>query len=149
MVRPSLNSPTTYAAVDIEIALETALKKQESELLEMEARKRELLDLSERQRLRPSTEVATFSILKNIKEIVSTAAPVLLSAEKDMVGVSPISGAVLSSMIGITEACKELIARGGRVRGVTNVSYSGIRPVQALLDVGEEVRHFEGYRGVF
>ena len=46
MVRPSLDSPTTYAAVDLDTALESALKKQASELREMEARKRELQELA-------------------------------------------------------------------------------------------------------
>ena len=45
MVRPSLDSPTVYAPVDLETALESALKKQESELREMGARKRELQEL--------------------------------------------------------------------------------------------------------
>jgi sugar-specific transcriptional regulator TrmB len=35
MVRPSLDSPTMSAAVDLDNALESALKKQESELREM------------------------------------------------------------------------------------------------------------------
>src|SRR5512136_2494752 len=38
MVRPSLDTPTIYAPVDLETALESALKKQESELCEMETR---------------------------------------------------------------------------------------------------------------
>lgn len=32
--------------------------------------------------------------------------------------------------------------------GLTDISYSEIELVQELLDVGEHVRHFEGYRGV-
>ena len=48
MVRPSLDSPTLYSAVDLETALGAALKKQESELREMETRKRELQELSKR-----------------------------------------------------------------------------------------------------
>jgi sugar-specific transcriptional regulator TrmB len=38
MVRPSLDSPTMYAAVDLDTALQAALKKHESELREMQAR---------------------------------------------------------------------------------------------------------------
>jgi sugar-specific transcriptional regulator TrmB len=149
MVRPSLDSPTIYAAVDLDTALESAIKKQESELREMEVRKRELHELSERQLFRPSDEVATFKVLKSVKDIVSTAAPIILSAEKEMVWVSPMTGVVLTSLFGINDALKELIDRGGRVRGVADVSYSGMGLVQELLDIGEEVRHFDGYKGIF
>src|SRR5512136_1014066 len=52
MVRPSLNSPAVYAAVELEAALESALKKHEAELREMQQRKRELEELSRQQRFR-------------------------------------------------------------------------------------------------
>jgi sugar-specific transcriptional regulator TrmB len=78
MVRPSLDSPTMSAAVDLDTALESALKKQESELREMEARKRELQELAKQQRFRPSDEVATCKILKSIKEVIGVALPVML-----------------------------------------------------------------------
>jgi sugar-specific transcriptional regulator TrmB len=52
MVRPSLDAPTVYSAVDLDSALEAAVKKQESELREMEAQKRELQELSKQQRFR-------------------------------------------------------------------------------------------------
>src|SRR5512136_1755253 len=58
MVRPSLNSPTVYAAVDLNVAISTVLKKQQSELREMEVRKRELQELAKQQQFRPSDEVA-------------------------------------------------------------------------------------------
>ena len=65
MVRPSLDSPTVYAAVDLDTALEAALKKHESELREMDERKRELQELSQQQRFHPD-EVSTFKIIKSI-----------------------------------------------------------------------------------
>jgi sugar-specific transcriptional regulator TrmB len=49
MVRPSLNSPTVYAAVDINVALSSVLKKQQSEVREMEMRKRELQEVAKQQ----------------------------------------------------------------------------------------------------
>ncbi|MGZ4911444.1 MAG: TrmB family transcriptional regulator, partial [Halobacteriota archaeon] len=41
MVRPSLDSPTMYTAVELDSALDSALKQHETELREMEMRKRE------------------------------------------------------------------------------------------------------------
>src|SRR5659263_388310 len=82
MVRPSLDAPTVYAAVDLESALESALKKQESELREMEARKQELQELSKQQRFQPTDDVSTFRIIKSVKELVS-ATITLTSAAKN------------------------------------------------------------------
>lgn len=45
MVCPSLDSPTVYAAVNLNAALDSALKKQQSELRQMEMRKRELQEV--------------------------------------------------------------------------------------------------------
>jgi hypothetical protein len=46
MDTPFLDSPTVYAAVDLYATLEAAMKLEESELREMEARKRELEELA-------------------------------------------------------------------------------------------------------
>ena len=77
MVRPSLDAPTVYIAVDVEKALGAALKKQESELCEMEARKQELQELSKQQKFRPSDEVSTFKIIKSLKELVAVSMPLI------------------------------------------------------------------------
>jgi len=45
-VHPSLDAPTLYAAVDLEPALESTVKKHESELREMDGQKQELQDLA-------------------------------------------------------------------------------------------------------
>jgi len=71
MVRPSLDSPAVYAAVDLDAALDSALKKQQSELRRMERRKRELQELSKQQRFRPSDEVSTFKIIKSLNELIA------------------------------------------------------------------------------
>ncbi len=79
MVNPSLETPTVYAAVELDIALETALKKR---------------------------------------------------------------------LFGVNDAAKKLIDRGGKIRGIIDIQYSGIEAVQELLDMGEDVRHFDHYRGI-
>jgi len=149
MVRPSLETPTVYAAVDLDIALETALKKRESELREMEMRKQELQELSKQQRFRPSDEFSTFKILKSVKEIVTVSISGLTSAEKELLFVVPADMLVIASLYGINEESKKLIERGGRVRGISDISYTYIEPAQELLNIGEDIRHYDRYRGLF
>lgn len=149
MVRPSLDSPTTYAAVDLEAALESALKKHESELREMEARKFELQELAKQHRFRASDEVGTFKILKSIKDIVSSAIPIISSIEQEFLWIAPKEGLQLASVFGINDVVRELSERGGKTRGITDITYSSIPFVQEVLDVGEDVRHAAGYRGLY
>ncbi|MGZ4936919.1 MAG: TrmB family transcriptional regulator, partial [Halobacteriota archaeon] len=95
MVRPSLDSPTIYTAVELNSALESAMKKHEAELREMERRKRELEELARQERFRPSDEVATFKIMKSLAEVIATTASSLLVLEEDYFAVVPESTVVV------------------------------------------------------
>jgi sugar-specific transcriptional regulator TrmB len=148
MVRPSLDAPTIYTAVDLETALGAALKKQESELREMEARKRELQELSKQERFHTAEEVATFKIIKSVKELVSAAFTLTSAAKNGFLYVVPAEMLVLSSSFGINDQAKKIIEQGGRVRGITGIEYADIKPAQEVLEIGEEVRHFDDYRGL-
>ncbi|MGD0171149.1 MAG: helix-turn-helix domain-containing protein [Halobacteriota archaeon] len=148
MVRPSLDSPTIYAAVDLDTALNAAVRKQESELREMETRKRELQELSKQQRFRPSDEVSTFKIIKSIKELVVAMLPILDSMHEDWVMAVPSAAAVIASQFGINEAAYQFIERGGTVRVILyDITYPIIETVQEMMDNGEDVRHF-GQEGI-
>jgi len=148
MVRPSLDSPTIYAAVDLDTALESAVKRHESELREMESRKRELQELAKAQRFRPSDEVSQFKIIKSIKELVSVMLPILDSMQEDWVMVVPSGAAVIASQFGINEAAYQFIERGGTVRVILNdITYPIVETVQEMIDNGEDVRHF-GQEGI-
>jgi sugar-specific transcriptional regulator TrmB len=149
MVRPSLDSPTIYAAVDLDTALQAALKKHESELRQMEARTRELQELAKQQRFRPSDEVSTFKIVKSIKEVIGTALPVILSANEEFLWLSNREGVEFSEAFGILEAEREFIERGGQCRGITDVTYRLIDIIRYHLDIGADVRHIDGYRGAY
>jgi sugar-specific transcriptional regulator TrmB len=145
MVRPSLDSPTVYAAVDLDTALDSALKKQESELREMEARKRELQELSQKQRFRPSDDVSTFKIIKSIKELLAVAIPLIESIQDEWLIAIPAAAylTVIASLFGVNEVAHKFIKRGGKVRCIVDISYQVIEPVREMIAIGEEVRHID------
>jgi sugar-specific transcriptional regulator TrmB len=149
MVLPSLDSPTVYSAVDLDTALESAVKKHESELREMEVRKRQLQELAQQQRFRPSDEVAKFKILKNIKDVIATSLPVILSAKDEFLWLVNQEGIEFSDAFGILEAEREFIERGGKCRGIADVTYRVKNVIQYHLDIGADVRHIANYRGAY
>ncbi|HYC20614.1 MAG TPA: helix-turn-helix domain-containing protein [Candidatus Bathyarchaeia archaeon] len=143
MVRPSLDAPTIYSAVDVDTALESAVKQREAELREMEARKRELTELSKQQLFRPFEEVTTFKIIKSVKELVAAAIPLLDSMKEEWLVAVPGIATVIASLFGINDAAAALIQRGGKVRTIIDVSYPVIDNVRELLQIGEDVRHID------
>ncbi len=149
MVRPSLTSPTIYAAVELEIALGSALKKHESELREMERRKQELKELALQQRFRPSDEVSTFKIIKTIGELVAVSLPVIEEMQEEWLIVTPAYLSVVASVFGVNDVVSEFIKRGGKVRVIIDVSHKYIEPIREMIAIGEEVRHIEEHGILF
>jgi sugar-specific transcriptional regulator TrmB len=147
MVNPSLETPTVYAAVELDIALEAAFKKHETELREMEWRKQELQELSKQHQFRPSDEFATYKIIKNLKEGLSLAMPALATTVEEWVNVTAPIFLVIASLY-IIEDEKRFIDRGGKIKVITDFSYPYIETVQQLLDIGNDVRQLTGYQGI-
>ena len=149
MVNPSIESPTVYVATELNIALDAALKKHESELREMELRKKELQEISKQQRFSPSDELPTYKIIKSLREGVDFSISGSLVAEQELLTAVPGPVMVVASRFGINEGVKTLIARGGHVRCITDVSHSIIEAVQESLSIGVAVRHLSQYRGIY
>jgi sugar-specific transcriptional regulator TrmB len=149
MVRPSLDAPTVYTAVDLDTTLESAVKKHESELREMEARKRELQELARQQQFRPADEVSTFKIIKSVKELVAAVTTLLTSVENGWVFVVPAEMLFITVLFGLNEVVKKAIERGVSVRGISDISYADIASAQAFLDVGNDLRHYDNYGGLY
>ena len=147
MVNPSLDSPTVYAAVELEIALDAALKKHEAELREMEIRKRELQEISKRQHFRPSDEFSTFKIIKSLKEGIALAMPALTTTAEEWILVCPAIFLVISSLYTLEDS-KKFTDRGGKIRLITDITYPYIEATQQHLDIGVDVRHIAEYRGI-
>src|SRR5450759_4710842 len=139
MVRPSLDSPTVYAPVDLETALESALKKQESELREMGARKRELQELSKQQRFQPTDDVSTFRIIKSVKELVSATITLTSAAKKGWINVVPAEMLLITELFGINEEVKKVIERGRYIKCISDIGYADIVPAQAFLNIGHDL----------
>ena len=147
MVNPSLETPTVYAAVELGIALETALKKHESELRELEMRKKELQELSKQQHFRPSDEFPTFKIIKSLKELIAIAMPILAATEQEWLIVAPAIISVVSSLYTLEDG-KKFIDRGGKIRVIIDISYPYVKVAQQHLDLGYDMRHYDQYRGI-
>jgi hypothetical protein len=52
-------------------------------------------------------------------------------------------------LFGINAEVKKVIEGGGSVRGISDINYADIAPAQEVLDIGEDLRHYNAYGGVF
>ncbi|MGB8311315.1 MAG: helix-turn-helix domain-containing protein [Halobacteriota archaeon] len=148
MVNPSLESPTVYTVVELDIALGSAVKKHEIELREMERRKQELRELSQQQRFRPSDKSAMYKIFKNVRDIMAVSIATVNSLEEEFLGCVNGIATVVATLFGINEAAIKLIDRGGKVRIITDILYPMIELAQQVLDIGEDVHHYDQYSGI-
>ncbi|MGZ4862316.1 MAG: TrmB family transcriptional regulator [Halobacteriota archaeon] len=152
MVRPSLSAPTVYAAVDLDIALNSAVKKHESELREMEARKRELAELAEAMAMeRAPPEPAdgcSYRVLRGPNELNTLSIELMSRATSDISMLMP--GAVLPifNRIGVLDMVPDAARRGVRMRLLTDISDANLESGRYILEHGVELRHAEPSGGL-
>jgi len=89
------------------------------------------------------------TVIENVKDTIALGSEIVESAENEIMWIAPRPKLVYASQFGIIEIFKTLIQNGVRVRGISDLSYLYIDTVHELLDIGQDVRHFEKYQGVF
>jgi hypothetical protein len=89
------------------------------------------------------------TILENVKDVIAAGSSVVESATNEIIWLLPLQMLVFARQFGLTDKSKVLIERGGRVRGITQISETYLRVMRELLDIGEDVRHVDQYRGEF
>jgi hypothetical protein len=113
----------------------------------MEMRKQELQELSKQQHFRPSDELSTFKIAKSPKELIGLTMSALATTFEEWTTVVPAIFFVISSLYTI-EDMKKFIDRGGKMKTITDISYEYVDSIQQHLDISNDIRHFDKYRGI-
>ncbi|MGZ7169491.1 MAG: hypothetical protein ACXVI5_08025 [Halobacteriota archaeon] len=107
----------------------------------MEARKRELEELSCQQQFRASDDVATVKVIKTLKEFLALVMPLITSLEDEWLLAFNDAAVVVASQFGVIPLVKEFADRGGKVRGIFDLTYPIIDITRDLLDTGMGIRH--------
>ena len=93
--------------------------------------------------------MANETIITSVTDALAICSSIIEFANNEVVYLSPPSLLVLASRFGLTEKTKVLMQKGGRVRGITDFSYSYIAEIRESLDTGADVRYFPQYKGIF
>ncbi len=89
------------------------------------------------------------TIVTSFKDAIAVGSKILESAENEVVWLAPRSSLTYALQYNIIEKFKMRIQSGVSVRGIVDFSHGNIDMLQKLLAAGQDVRHFDGYQGVF
>jgi hypothetical protein len=93
--------------------------------------------------------MAKGTIVTSVTDVLAICSCIIESAENEVVYISPPSLLVLASQFSLTERTKVFMRKGGRMRGIANISYPYIGEIRDFLDNGVDVHHFHQYLGIF
>jgi hypothetical protein len=74
----------------------------------------------------PPTQVATFKIIKSVKEMVAFAHPIAAATKNEVILCVPEEIVTVASLFGLIDLVGDIIGRGASFRMLTDVSYSAI-----------------------
>jgi hypothetical protein len=87
------------------------------------------------------------TIIESVKDAIAVVSSVVESAEREIAWLLPAPMLVMGAQYNV--GSKDLIQKGGRVRGITTISSPYVKTVSELLDAGVDVRLVENYTGSF
>jgi len=89
------------------------------------------------------------TVLENVRDVIAAGSMVIDSARSEILWLLPPQMLTYGRQFGLTEKSKVFVEKGGRVRGITQIFKVDVPVVRVLLDIGEDVRHVDEYRGEF
>jgi hypothetical protein len=93
--------------------------------------------------------MANGTIVKSVTDVLAICSDIFESAENEIVYISPPSLLVFASQYGINDKEIMFIQNGGHVRGIADFSHPYVEVIRENLAIGENVRHYSRYHGVF
>jgi sugar-specific transcriptional regulator TrmB len=148
MVVGSISSPTVYAALPLETALDITLTEHKLERQQMEKSKRELADLFAAMDRSPPVEWCNYRVLSGPKEVEAASRQFSKGATRDL------SSYLWGNVLSVTYETGELdlvcdaVRRGARVRLITEISQVNLTEARYALDCGIQLRHVVQTSGI-
>ena len=93
--------------------------------------------------------MASGTIIESVKDAIAVASIIVGSAEKEVSWIIPTPLLVYAARFNLNDKSRVLIQKGGRERGITEISPPYVEVVSELIDIGVSVRHVEQYSGAF
>jgi hypothetical protein len=89
------------------------------------------------------------TIIESVKDAIAVASTIIESTEMKVSWLVPAPLLVFAARFSLLEKSRVLIQKGGRARGITEISPPYVEVVRELIDIGTGVRHVEQYTGAF
>ncbi len=89
------------------------------------------------------------TIITSVKDAIAVGSAIVESVENEVVWLIPRPTLVYASQYDLIEKFTTLIQKGILIRCISDISYGYIDCTRELLDIGEDVRHSDRYRGIF
>jgi hypothetical protein len=77
-----------------------------------------------------------------VKAVLAVIAEMMESAETEIAYIVPPAGLGFTAQYSfLSDGAKKIVQKGGRVRGITDISHYHVSAARELLNIGEDLRH--------